>query len=80
MRANSIGYHVPSACMKMYIWGSMITGKVAFVSQSGGCGQEFINQCTTRGIGISKIISFGNALTLVPLIIWNTWLRIRRPK
>jgi acyl-CoA synthetase (NDP forming) len=60
---NSIGYHVPSAGMKMYE-GPMTSGTVALATQSGGCGQFFILQCSVRGIGISKIISFGNALTL----------------
>ena len=60
---NGLGYHVPSAGMKMYD-GPMMTGKVALATQSGGCGQFFINQCAARGMGVSKVISFGNALTL----------------
>ena len=60
---NSIGYHVPSARMKMYD-GPLMEGTVALATQSGGCGQFFIFQCAARGIGVSKVISFGNALTL----------------
>ena len=61
---NSIGYHVPSVGMKMYEYGRLLPGTVALATQSGGCGQFFILQCATRGIGLSKVISFGNALTL----------------
>jgi len=60
---NAIGYHVPASRMMMY-GGAPLTGPVAFATQSGGCGWNFILQCAARGIGVSKVISFGNALTL----------------
>jgi acyl-CoA synthetase (NDP forming) len=39
-------------------------GPVAFISQSGGHAQTYLFQAPEFGIGFSKMISYGNALTL----------------
>ena len=62
---NCMGFHVPSAKMKMF--GEMEEfdqGPVAFISQSGGHAQTYLFQAPEFGIGFSKVISYGNALTL----------------
>ncbi|MFC1999778.1 CoA-binding protein [Chloroflexota bacterium] len=61
---NSLGYHVPSARMGMYIEASLKPGPVAFVSQSGGHCQMYTRQGPSQGIAFSKVISYGNALLM----------------
>ncbi len=61
---NCLGYHVPSSRMKMYDKSVLKEGPVAFLSQSGGHGQTFARLSTAYGVGISKLVSYGNALIL----------------
>ncbi len=61
---NCLGYHVPAARMQMYDKITLLQGPVAFLSQSGGHGQNFARLGPTMGIGFSKIISYGNALLM----------------
>lgn len=61
---NCMGICVPE--LGLGTWNNPIDlkGPVAFVSQSGGHAQDFSNYAANFGIGFSKIVSFGNALTL----------------
>lgn len=61
---NCMGICVPE--IKMATWPDPVkkVGPVTFVSQSGGHAQDFSNYASKFGIGFSKIISFGNALTI----------------
>ncbi len=62
---NCMGFHVPSANIKMFDeMEDFQQGPVAFISQSGGHAQTFMFQAPEYDIGISKIISYGNALIL----------------
>jgi acyl-CoA synthetase (NDP forming) len=72
--ANAHGLHVIGPnCMGICVpehriatWMEPVTrvGPVSFLSQSGGHAQDFSNYAGKLGIGFSKIVSFGNALTL----------------
>ncbi len=61
---NCMGICVPEN--RIGTWNSPIkeVGPVAFISQSGGHAQDFSNYAAKFGIGFSKIVSYGNALTL----------------
>jgi acetate---CoA ligase (ADP-forming) len=61
---NCMGLCIPE--LKIGTWNQPVkkVGPVAFVSQSGGHAQDFSYYAAKLGIGFSKIISFGNALTL----------------
>ncbi|MFO7963658.1 MAG: CoA-binding protein [Desulfobacterales bacterium] len=61
---NCMGICVPE--LRLATWNNPVdvTGPVSFVSQSGGHAQDFSNYAADLGIGFSKIVSFGNALTL----------------
>ena len=61
---NCMGFHVPSVRLRMFQEVEMVQGPVAFVSQSGGHARTFLIHGPELGIGFSKVISFGNALTL----------------
>jgi acyl-CoA synthetase (NDP forming) len=62
---NCMGFHVPSAKMKMFDeMEDFDQGPVGFISQSGGHAQTYLFQAPEFGIGFSKMISYGNALTL----------------
>jgi acyl-CoA synthetase (NDP forming) len=61
---NCMGLHVPSVRMKMFEDISVVEGPVAFVSQSGGHALVFLKHGPDFGLGFSKVISYGNALTL----------------
>ncbi|MBN2396927.1 MAG: CoA-binding protein [Deltaproteobacteria bacterium] len=61
---NCMGVFIPSQRLVTWIGAPEKSGPVAFVSQSGGHAQDFTNFCARLGIGFSKVISFGNALTL----------------
>jgi acyl-CoA synthetase (NDP forming) len=62
---NCMGFHIPSAKMKMFEEiENFDQGPVAFISQSGGHAQTYLFQAPEFGIGFSKMISYGNALTL----------------
>jgi len=61
---NCFGIYVPASGLTH--WGARPTGSgsVAFVSQSGGHGEELSDYAQGLGIHFSKIISFGNACGL----------------
>jgi acyl-CoA synthetase (NDP forming) len=61
---NCMGFHVPSAGIKMFEHVELLDGPVAFVSQSGGHAMGFLLHGPDFGFGFSKVISYGNALTL----------------
>jgi len=61
---NCMGVFIPGQRFVTWIGAPEKSGPVAFVSQSGGHAQDFTNFCARLGIGFSKVISFGNALTL----------------
>ena len=58
---NCMGLYVPSS--KLISWGAipLRTGSLAFVSQSGGLGEDFLDYAQGLGLGFSKVISYGNA-------------------
>ncbi|MBM3131728.1 MAG: hypothetical protein FJZ95_01680 [Chloroflexi bacterium] len=59
---NCMGFHVPSARIQMFENVPMEPGPVAFLSQSGGHARVFILHASHKGVGLSKVISYGNAL------------------
>lgn len=61
---NCMGFHVPSAGMRMFEHTSLERGPVAFVSQSGGHAYTFLKHGEDFGLGFSKVVSYGNALTM----------------
>jgi acyl-CoA synthetase (NDP forming) len=61
---NCMGFHVPSIRMKMFEEVDLVEGPVAFVTQSGGHGREYLLQGPKLGLGFSKVISYGNALVM----------------
>lgn len=62
---NCMGLHVPASRLLTWISASDISGPVAMVSQSGGNAQDFASYAASRfGLHFSKVISYGNALTL----------------
>ncbi|MFC1919711.1 acetate--CoA ligase family protein [Chloroflexota bacterium] len=61
---NSMGLQVPSAKISTFDDMPLVNGPVSFVSQSGGHAGAFLRFGPDQGIGFSKIISYGNALTL----------------
>jgi len=61
---NCMGYHVPSVGLNMYEGVPLLPGPVAFVSQSGSYGMYLVRQFASVGIGVSKFISYGNAMVM----------------
>ncbi|NQT71218.1 MAG: CoA-binding protein [Chloroflexi bacterium] len=61
---NCMGFHVPSAKMQMFEEMPMNHGPMGFLSQSGGHARVFLLNAENVGIGVSKVISYGNALML----------------
>ncbi|RJQ65895.1 MAG: CoA-binding protein [Desulfobacteraceae bacterium] len=62
---NCMGLHVPASRLLTWTAASNISGPVAMISQSGGNAQDFSNYAVNRfGLHFSKVISYGNALTL----------------
>ena len=61
---NCLGYHVPSARLRMYPDAPLDVGPVAFVSQSGGHAQTYVGYAPALGIRFSKVISYGNGLLM----------------
>jgi acyl-CoA synthetase (NDP forming) len=61
---NCMGICVPEHRIGTWIDPVTKVGPVSFLSQSGGHAQDFSNYAGKLGIGFSKIVSFGNALTL----------------
>ncbi len=58
---NCMGFQVPAIRMRMFDDVPLVDGPVAFVSQSGGHCRHFMCLGPERGIGFSKVISYGNA-------------------
>ncbi len=58
---NCMGFQVPSVRMRMFDDVPLVEGPVAFVSQSGGHCRHLMRIGPERGIGFSKVISYGNA-------------------
>ncbi len=61
---NCMGLHIPSVNMPMFINVELLKGPIAFVSQSGGNAQGLLLQGSRLRCGFSKVISYGNGLTL----------------
>lgn len=61
---NCMGFHVPAAKIQMFEEMPMDPGPMAFLSQSGGHARAFLLNAAHVGIGVSKVISYGNALML----------------
>ncbi len=61
---NCMGVYVPKEQLTTWVNPSKEAGPVAFVSQSGGHAQDFTGFASQMGIHFSKVISYGNALTL----------------
>ena len=62
---NCMGFYVPKTRLVTWPGASTKSGSVALISQSGGNAQDFTNYATSQtGIQFSKVISYGNALTL----------------
>jgi acyl-CoA synthetase (NDP forming) len=61
---NCMGICVPE--IRLGTWNTPVekVGSVSFISQSGGHAQDFSNYASKFGVGFSKIVSYGNALTL----------------
>ncbi len=62
---NCMGLYVPASNIVTWPGASEESGPMAFVSQSGGHAQDFTKHAhNSFGINVSKVISYGNALTL----------------
>lgn len=61
---NCMGICVPETRIGTWLGPVKEVGPVAFISQSGGHAQDFSNYAAQFGVGFSKIVSYGNALTL----------------
>ncbi|MCP4756124.1 MAG: CoA-binding protein [Proteobacteria bacterium] len=61
---NCMGLYVPKSRIVTWRDASPKSGPVAFISQSGGHAGDFTHYASQLGIYFSKVISFGNALTL----------------
>jgi acyl-CoA synthetase (NDP forming) len=61
---NCMGLYVPKERIVTWEAASTKSGPVAFISQSGGHAGDFSHYANQLGIYFSKVISFGNALTL----------------
>jgi acyl-CoA synthetase (NDP forming) len=62
---NCMGLHVPASRLLTWAAASDVSGPLAFISQSGGHAQDFSNYAVKKfGLHFSKVISYGNALTL----------------
>ncbi|MBN2297423.1 MAG: CoA-binding protein [Deltaproteobacteria bacterium] len=61
---NCMGVYVPKERLTTWVNPSRKDGPVAFVSQSGGHAQDFTGFASRLGIHFSKVVSYGNALTL----------------
>jgi len=61
---NCMGLYVPAARLTTWVPAPVESGPVAFVTQSGGHAGDYANHAAQFGIRFSKVISYGNALTL----------------
>ncbi len=59
-----MGVFVPKSKIGTWVDPPDAVGRVAFLSQSGGQAQVFTNFGAGLGLGYSKVVSYGNALTL----------------
>ncbi|MCJ7772662.1 MAG: CoA-binding protein [Desulfobacterales bacterium] len=59
---NCFGIHSPKGRISLLpaFDTSKESGPVAMISQSGGLANEFIHEADNAGIGVSKVVSFGN--------------------
>lgn len=62
---NCMGFYVPASRMLTWLKASTKSGPVSLISQSGGNAQDFTHYTSSKyGIHFSKVVSYGNALTL----------------
>jgi acyl-CoA synthetase (NDP forming) len=61
---NCMGLQVPSVHMGTFGDVPLVQGPVAFISQSGGHVHWYLEAGSALGFGFSKMISYGNALTM----------------
>jgi len=62
---NCMGFYVPKSRIVTWVAPPEKSGPIAFVTQSSGHAQDFTNYVSTRfGLHFSKVISYGNALTM----------------
>ncbi|HOZ61294.1 MAG TPA: acetate--CoA ligase family protein [Smithellaceae bacterium] len=62
---NCMGLYVPKSRIVTWVAPPDKSGPVAFITQSGGHSQDFSNYASSHfGIYFSKVISYGNALTM----------------
>ncbi|MFC1822381.1 acetate--CoA ligase family protein [Thermodesulfobacteriota bacterium] len=61
---NCMGVHCPNSRIRWDKNHKTFSGKVAFISQSGGHAGHFIEMAVDRGLGICKLISLGNSCDL----------------
>lgn len=62
---NCMGIHVPESRLLTWKAAPAQSGPLAFISQSGGHAQDFTCYASScAGLFLSKVISYGNALTL----------------
>jgi acyl-CoA synthetase (NDP forming) len=62
---NCMGFYVPASRILTWMTASKESGPVSFISQSGGNAHDFTHYASHRyNIHFSKVISYGNALTL----------------
>jgi acyl-CoA synthetase (NDP forming) len=61
---NCMGLYIPKAGLSCWRGVSEKSGSVAFLSQSGGFAEDFSSYAVQLNICFSKVISYGNALTI----------------
>ena len=62
---NCMGLYVPKSRIVTWVAPPEESGPIAFITQSGGHAQDFTNYASTHfGLYFSKVISYGNALTM----------------
>ncbi len=61
---NCMGLYVPKSKVVSWLMPPEESGRIAFLSQSGGHAQDFTNYGARLGLRYSKVVSYGNALTL----------------
>ena len=61
---NCMGIYRPAAGLAFRADQPMLAGNVSLVSQSGGVAIAAVHQLAARGIGVSTVVSFGNAAQL----------------
>ncbi len=61
---NCMGFHIPSANLSTFGDFKLVRGPVGYLSQSAGHIGKYLHHGPELGIGFSKAISYGNALTI----------------